>query len=206
MNTNDDYLFDLRGYLVLEGALSAAEVAAINGSIDAFVNLRGPGQAINIHAGGASRTIRNQFRYHDGEFSCGQINILVALTDIGAGDGGPMIVPGSHKSNLPHPAFETAYGELMGTAMDNTLEAVEVPMKAGDALLFVDCLCHGSAARANPGERRILVYRYGPSWGNTRFGYQPSEELLRRLTAARRKIVQPITPRRPERESGEIAG
>jgi ectoine hydroxylase-related dioxygenase (phytanoyl-CoA dioxygenase family) len=27
----------------------------------------------------------------------------VALTDIGEGDGPTMVVPGSHKSNFPHP-------------------------------------------------------------------------------------------------------
>jgi len=32
-----------------------------------------------------------------------QVNVLVALSDIGPGDGGTLIIPGSHKSNLPHP-------------------------------------------------------------------------------------------------------
>ena len=31
----ENYLFDLRGYLVLEGALSAEEVTALNAGIDA---------------------------------------------------------------------------------------------------------------------------------------------------------------------------
>jgi ectoine hydroxylase-related dioxygenase (phytanoyl-CoA dioxygenase family) len=70
-------------------------------------------------------------------------------------------------------------------------------MDAGDALVFVDALCHGAAARETEGQRRILVYRYGPYWGQTRFGYRPSEALLARLTPARRKIIQPIAPRVP---------
>ena len=74
-------------------------------------------------------------------------------------------------------------------------------MKAGDPLLFVDAICHGSATRTNPGERRILVYRYGPSWGNFRYGYQPSPELLARLTPEQRQIVQPqvLLAREPQR-------
>ena len=32
----DDYLFDLRGYLIVRDALSAAELAEINGTIDTF--------------------------------------------------------------------------------------------------------------------------------------------------------------------------
>ena len=70
-------------------------------------------------------------------------------------------------------------------------------MKAGDALLFVDALCHGSARRTNPGERRISVYRYGSGWNRTRFGHQPSPETLARLNPIARKIVQPREPIRP---------
>ena len=261
MSEVEDYLFDLQGYLILEGALSADEVASINEAVDAipplepgewyghvhrqdhnpkrginlqniieggvpfedlidhpswidrvgryvddsyglfideaFVSIRGPGEAINIHSGAHGRRMRGQFRFHNNKFYCGQVNVLVALTDIGPGDGATMVITGSHKSNLPHPAFSVAYSELMGGSMDGMLATVEVYLKTGDALLFVDCLCHGSAARTNAGERRVLIYRYGPGWGNTRFGYQPSEELLARLTPERRQIIQPIPPLRP---------
>jgi hypothetical protein len=55
-------------------------------------------------------------------------------------------------------------------------------MKKGDALLFVDGLMHGGSSRTNPGERRITIYRYGPLWASTRFGYEYSQALLDRLT------------------------
>jgi hypothetical protein len=75
-------------------------------------------------------------------------------------------------------------------------------MKAGDALLFVDAIMHGSAERTNPGERRIIVYRYGPGWGNFRHGYQVSPELAARLTPQRRQFVQPLQllPREPQKK------
>ena len=50
--------------------------------------------ATPLHSGAHKRRVRTQFRYHDSEFRCGQLNILVALTDIGPGDGATMIVPG----------------------------------------------------------------------------------------------------------------
>jgi hypothetical protein len=73
-------------------------------------------------------------------------------------------------------------------------------MQAGDAIIFVDGIAHGSARRVNEGERRICVFRYGPSWGNFRHGYAPSPQLLARLTPERRKIVQPmdLLPRDPQ--------
>lgn len=269
----DIYLFDLRGYILIENALSAAEVAALNAGIDEimplaagewygdvhsqhlrpdegknlqqiyeagepfealidhpswfervkcfvggegsfdylhgplfidenFANIRGPGGAISLHSGAHEGVKRTQFRYNVGRFMCGQINVLMALTEIGPGDGGTMVIPGSHKSNFPHPDIEK-YRNLGGVAsLDNVMGAEEVYMKAGDALLFVDALSHGSARRVNPGDRRVVIYRYGPSWGNFRLGYQPSESLLARLTPQRRKIVQPqvLIPRDPAKQ------
>ena len=46
------------------------------------------------------------------------------------------------------------------------------------------------------GERRVTIYRYGPLWGATRFGYEYSQALLDRLTPERRKILQPVAPLR----------
>lgn len=48
-----------------------------------FANVRGPGEAIGLHSGGHAASKRNQFRFRNGKFMCGQINILMALTDIG---------------------------------------------------------------------------------------------------------------------------
>jgi hypothetical protein len=70
---------------------------------ECFGTIRGPGGAQRLHSGGHVGTIRTQFRYHAGKFHCGQINVLMAFTDIGPGDGATMVIPGSHKSNIRHP-------------------------------------------------------------------------------------------------------
>ena len=62
-----------------------------------------PVASSSIHSGGHAGVVRNQFRFVNGKFRCGQCNIILALTDIGPGDGPTMIVPGSHKSNFPPP-------------------------------------------------------------------------------------------------------
>lgn len=168
-----------------------------------FVTLRGPGEAIGLHSGGHTGTQRTQYRFYNGEFHCGQIDILMALTDIGPGDGSTMVIPGSHKANLDHPEFERHRMYSEEDSVDGVTGAVEVHLAAGDVLLFVDAISHGSARRVNPGLRRTIVYRYGPSWGNFRHGYQPSPELLARLTPARRQIVQPqqLIPRAPQKNA-----
>lgn len=259
----ETYLFDLRGYIVLRGALAPEEVRAINERLDAipiskpgdwhgyvhahsfggkdgtnlqqiyeggepferlidhpswiekvrtfvggentfdyqhgplfidenFANLRGPGEAIGMHSGGHTGCKRTQFRFHAGGFHCGQVNVLMALNDIGPGDGATMVVPGSHKANFTHPQFpENKMKPDEVSSLDGVEGAIEVHLKAGDALLFVDAISHGSAKRVNQGQRRIIVYRYGPSWGMFRHGYRPSPALLERLTPERRKIVWP---------------
>ena len=76
----------------------------------------------------------------------------------------------------------------------------EVHLKAGDALMFTDAICHGSMPRTNPGQRRVLIYRYTPHLVASRYNYIPSEELMARLSPERRSIVQPVAPRlRPGR-------
>lgn len=165
---------------------------------ECFANIRKPGEAIGLHSGGHQGTVRTQFRVQDRRFHCGQVNILVALNDIGPGDGATMVVPASHKANFPHPSLESKCmkgGEMRSA--DGVEHAVEVHLKAGDAIIFVDAIMHGAAARTNPGQRRIAVYRYGVSWGVSRHGFQPSPELLARLTPERRKIVQPMAPNLP---------
>ena len=270
----EEYLFDLRGFVIIPQLLSPEEVAACNAAVDTiprslprlgwhghiqredhpehrgisyqqiyelpafskiidhpnlinyiarfvggqdtfdyhhaplyidenFFNLRGPGEAIPLHAGGHDVCKRMQFRYHNGRFACGQINALIAYTDIGPGDGATMVIPGSHKSNIIHPAFyapERANewsDNSPGGSVEGIPGAIEVHLKAGDAVLFVDATCHGSAKRVNPGIRRISVFRFGPSWGNSRWGYRASSELLSRLSPLARKIAEPQDYRSP---------
>lgn len=258
----DDYLFDLRGYLLLENVLEPDLLNALHTAFDNFPSLESgewwgnaqrrdytkdtgfelhncveagepferlidhPGWINHVrrycgeeksyvqglfideciasirltgghhpaHSGGFQGALRGAYNYKHGVFRCGQCNILLALTDIGPDDGPTMVVPGSHKANFPHPLVGD-YGK--GDRMDTLPGAVPALMKKGDALLFVDGLMHGGSSRTNTGERRVIIYRYGVSWAMTRYGYEYSQALLDRLTPERRKILQPIPPRRP---------
>lgn len=157
-----------------------------------FANVRGPGEAIGIHSGNPEGIQRNHYRYQDGKFHSSQVNILLALTDIGEGDGGTVVIPSSHKSNIQHPEYKTNVMKKNKITSAETMTASkEIYLKAGDGLIFVDSLCHGSAKRINKGERRIVVYRYGPSWGFFRHPYRPSKKLLKNLNTFQRQIVMP---------------
>ena len=161
---------------------------------ECILSVRRSGGHHPVHSGGYRGASRGAYHYNHGVFRCGQANIILALTDIGPGDGATMVIPGSHKSNFPHPNAGD-YARL--DRMDVLEGAVELHLAKGDALLFVDGLMHGGSSRTNEGERRVVIYRYGPIWGVTRFGYEYSEALLERLTPERRKILQPVAPLRP---------
>lgn len=159
---------------------------------EAFATVRRHGGYLRVHSGGYRKALRGIYVHEHGVFRCAQVNVLVALSDIGPGDGGTLIIPGSHKSNLPHPQRD----QFREGRMDEMLGVVQPRLKKGDALVFCDALCHGAGSRTNSGgERRTVIYRYGPSWGTTRNGYRYSDELLARLTPARREILQPVPPR-----------
>lgn len=273
-----DYLFDVRGFDVIQGALSADDLAAVNAFVDRhdiqnlstgtwlghvethnygspgsgsssdgmnfqniieggpvfekcidhpswidrvaryiaveghhlsidenFLNVRQSGGFIPTHSGGAQVRLTSSFRNHAGKWMVGQINILMALTDIGLGDGCTTVVPGSHKAHMDHPVNHldddgknSAWER--GISGAQTAGMVQVHLKAGDALMFTDALTHGSIPRTNPGERRVMIYRYAPHLLARRFNYLPSDEMLARLTPRQKHMVMPQPPRfRPGR-------
>ncbi len=169
---------------------------------ECILSVRRSGGHHPVHSGGYQGALRGAYHYNHGVFRCGQCNIVLALTDIGPGDGATMVIPGSHKSNFPHPNAGN-YANL--DRMDELEGATELQLDKGDALLFVDGLMHGGSSRTNPGERRVVIYRYGPLWASTRFGYQYSDALLERFTPERRKILQPVAPLRPPANSKQPA-
>jgi hypothetical protein len=176
---------------------------------EAFINVRGQGGFIGIHSGGHVPAFVQSVRHITGKWMVGQINILMALNDIGPGDGATVVIPGSHKAYEIHPVLagggHAAYRDEVPAS--EAMGAMEVHLKAGQAIMFTDAITHGSCPRVNPGERRIMVYRYSPGSLMTRFNYIPSDALLARLTPGRRKIIQSVPPRmNPQRFLSATAG
>ena len=162
-----------------------------------LVSVRGQGGYIGIHCGGHLPINYMTFRQNNtGEWMVGQINCIMAMTDIGPGDGPTTLIPGSHKARIPHPKLSG------GTKVYRSDEAAgkqvgmrEIYMEKGDALMFTDTITHGSAERSNEGYRRICLYRYSPHWIRSRCHYVPSSKLLAALTDEQRDIILPISPR-----------
>ncbi|MCE9589311.1 MAG: phytanoyl-CoA dioxygenase family protein [Planctomycetes bacterium] len=165
-----------------------------------LLNIRGKGGYIGIHGGGHIPYSYLTFRQpNTAEWMVGQINVITALRDIGPGDGPTTLIPGSHKSAMPHPALRDPKGGNTVYRSDKAAGLargmVEVYAEAGDVVMFTDTVTHGSAERTSEGYRRMVLYRYSPRWIRTRFNYQPSAEFLAGLTREQREIIEPIAPR-----------
>lgn len=160
-----------------------------------FINVRESGGYIGVHSGGHNVDHYQRSGRRNGQWVCPMLSVLAPLTDVQSGDGATVVIPGSHKSDFPHPG-QDSNGTISTRSGEQLEGAVEIHLKAGDALLFNDALCHGSALRLNPGQRRMIAIRYVPAMHAHRFGYEPSAELVARMSPERLAIVQPVKPRR----------
>lgn len=135
-----------------------------------------PGEGAELH-GGPEAVWPAWYRVQAGQISCGLTVVSYALTDGDATRGGFRVVPGSHKQAFP---TDSAGAES---------RAIDVPVSAGDAVIFTEALVHGSAWHG-PGSRRTLIVKYSP--GTTGFvSHVWSDEEQASLTDRQRRMVLP---------------
>jgi hypothetical protein len=230
MTPEERYRFDLEGFLVRRGVLSAGDIEALNvaidllappepgtdimsqrfsnhlttarrfrdlldhdGIIDIIVELCGssarldhsygiimrPGTSgLGLHGGGKPFDPAQYYTVDGGNIRTGLVAVQWALVDHLRGRGGFLCVPGSHKSNFPRPAQVSAQ------------MAIEVPMQAGDVVIFTEALTHGTAAWQGPRQRRTLLYKYSP--GNSAWSHEVwPADLVDSCTPRQRLLLQP---------------
>jgi len=202
------YHFDLYGYVVRRGVLTANEVEALNVAVDllslpepgdaimsqrfsrhllsarcfrdlidhpavfevmlelcgefvrldhAYGILMSPGQrGLGLHGGGTPHDPAQYYEVRGGRIYNGLVAAQWALVDHRPGDGGFGCIPGSHRANfaLPSPVPP----DLI----------VEVPLAAGDVVMFTEALTHCTLPWQAGIMRRTLLYKYAPghlAWG-----------------------------------------
>lgn len=85
------------------------------------------------------------------------IRVLYALEDIGLDNGPFCCIPGSHKSN-----FQPPFSDGGNPRNDPLMQ--QIPMKAGDALIFSENLRHGGMPVTSMSPRMTLHMQYTPQW------------------------------------------
>lgn len=100
----------------------------------------------------------------EGRIYCDDFVIFPYFDDVLPGDGGLLVVPGSHKAAFPRPA-ELLDGFSYADADTLPPGVVNVTPKAGDVIVMTEMLAHGTLQwRPTDRVRRTLVLRYRPQF------------------------------------------
>ena len=148
-------------------------------------------QGLKLHVGGGADEdfAETQFfyRYHNGRIRNGLTVVTFALADELLGDGGFMVVPGSHKSNMPMPNDIVTLDRDMGIVK-------EVEIKAGSAIIFTEALSHGTMPWQALHQRRAILYKYTSGTLHMAQSYLPEgvEEVLDEFTPEQRAMMNPV--------------
>lgn len=127
-----------------------------------------------------------RYAVRNGEILCDDLVVFPYFDDINPGDGGLVVVPGSHKAEFPRPE-NLFYRDLV---TDDLSEGVEnITPKAGDVVIISELLTHGTMPwKPTDRIRRCLVLRFTPQhYGNPD---SVPEEIKTRLSPETLELVQ----------------
>jgi len=106
-----------------------------------------------LHGSGEPFNPAVWYHQQNGRIFARGVTVSWQLTNVNAGDGGFVIVPGSHKNCEPTPEDLRLMKDDMGV--------VEQPvLKAGDVLFFCETATHGTLPWKGGSQRRSLLYKY----------------------------------------------
>ena len=199
MTNEENYAFDLAGFLHIKGALTRPDVERLNQTIDAAGSLDGmlrwdgdlktpfrdlliqpqlvwylnqivgPGFRLDrepeilcdetydssapLVGGNEPREPGVAYYHQNGRRFCEGVRVIWVLEDVHAGDGGFVLVPGTHKSNVATP-------EDILTGADDKDFLMQPELKAGDLLVVGLGVVQGMRPWQSEGRQRLLSYEY----------------------------------------------
>ncbi len=111
-------------------------------------------EGLTLHGSGEPHKPYVAYHHQNGGTYCGGVTVTWQLTDVNAGDGGFVCVPGSHKSQYPIP-------DGVRTSDDDMGVVAQPAMKAGDVLFFMDgAQTHGTHPWQSESPRRSILIKY----------------------------------------------
>lgn len=129
---------------------------------------------------------RNCFENRNGKIYCDDFVVFPYLTDVYPGDGGLLVVPGSHKAEFDRPEHIFNNGTIDDE--DAIPPGVEnITPKAGDIVIISELLTHGALPwKPKDRYRCFLVLRYRPQ---DRGESRVPEEVRKRLAPETLELV-----------------
>ena len=109
-----------------------------------------------------------RYQVHNGRISCNDLVFFFYLTDVHPGDGGLIILPGSHKANFPRPQNLFYPGSYVDGTYSSEFNSAEIPEgvtnfnpTSGDVVAISELVVHGALTyQAKDRDRRFLTLRY----------------------------------------------
>jgi ectoine hydroxylase-related dioxygenase (phytanoyl-CoA dioxygenase family) len=153
-------------------------------------------------AGWASHTAI--FDVHHGRIHVGHTLMFIYLEDIDAGEGGLLVVPGSHKSNFDRTDDLAAHGlyggrqEQRGSVVNRDAPGANevpdgcvnvAPVKAGSAVIITEATSHGVLPYTGaPGRsRNMIAFGYEPQYTGS---VPPLEPWMARLSEETKELLE----------------
>ena len=134
-----------------------------------------------------------RYSCENGRIYCDYFIAFYYLTDVYPGDGGLVVVPGSHKCGLPCPeGFFVP--EREGIDPDPHPALLNITPKAGDVVIISELLTHGVLIwKPEDRDRRFLGLRYVPQFiGSTdeNLPFPFPDEIFERLSPETRELIE----------------
>ena len=137
----------------------------------------------------------------DGRIHCNDFICFFYFTDVNPGDGGVIVLPGSHKSEFERPQISYTHTEPDGIffqdpeAPDQPLHPalVNVTPKAGDVVILSELVVHGVQIwKPTDRDRRFLILRYKTQYFSNDSGRKHPfpEEVWERLSPETQELSE----------------
>ena len=139
-----------------------------------------------LHCAREGRYWYTRYQVKDGRIFCNDLVFFFYLTDVNPGDGGLIVIPGSHKSQFGRPD-ELLIPGADGIDPEPDPVFTNLTPKAGDFLCISELLTHG-VLRWKPTDRsrQMLILRYRPQYeGNVSL----PQEIIDRLSPETQELV-----------------
>ena len=129
-----------------------------------------------------------RYETHHGHIFCDDLIVFPYMDTVYPGDGGLIVLPGSHKAAFPRPEGLFNNG-LMHTVDDLAPGVVNVTPKAGDIIITTEMMTHGILEwQPKDRIRRMLVLRYKTQFAGLVQPYP--DEIVARLSPETLELIQ----------------
>ena len=149
-----------------------------------------------LHSTREGRSSAETPRYYckNGRIYCDLFVVFWYFTDVYPGDGGLLVVPGSHKSEFKRPggAFYDEEWDKDAYRPEGEMPPglLNITPQAGDVVIITELLTHGSMYwKPEERDRRFLVLRYMPQYLLAHGGSYP-EAIVGRVSPETRELME----------------